>query len=73
MTAVTRRQGQRLIDLAREAMVTRSRDLDVFVNADPADVRLIEDGNGLWFAADYTRLFDKHAKLRVAIVKMQQT
>jgi hypothetical protein len=50
-TTVSRREGQRLIDMAREAMVTRSRDLDVFVNADPADVQLIEDGGGLWFAA----------------------
>jgi len=50
-TAVSRREGQRLIDMARTAMVTRSRDLDVFVNADPADVQLIEDGDGLWFAA----------------------
>ncbi len=43
-------RGRRLIDLAREAMVTRSRDLDVFANADPRDVRLVDCGGGLQFA-----------------------
>jgi hypothetical protein len=42
--------GRRLIDLAREAMVTRSRDLDAFSHGDPRDVRLIDDGDGLAFA-----------------------
>jgi hypothetical protein len=31
-------------------MVTRSRDLDVFANADPRDVRLVDCGDGLQFA-----------------------
>jgi hypothetical protein len=44
-------QGARLIELAREAMVTRSRDLDVFVYGDPRDVRLLECEDGLAFAA----------------------
>jgi hypothetical protein len=48
--AVSRREGQRLIDLAREAMVTRSRDLDVFSWGDPDDVRLADCGGGLQFA-----------------------
>jgi hypothetical protein len=48
--AVSRREGQRLIDLAREAMVTRSRDLDVFSWGDPDDVRLVDCGEGLQFA-----------------------
>jgi hypothetical protein len=48
--AVSRREGQRLIDLARAAMVTRSRDLDVFSWGDPDDVRLIDCGQGLQFA-----------------------
>jgi len=39
-----------LIDLAREAMVTRERDLDAFVHADERDVRLVEFGDGLQFA-----------------------
>jgi hypothetical protein len=39
--------GQRLIDLAREGMVTRSRDLDAFAYGDPRDVRLVDDGDGL--------------------------
>ena len=60
ITAVSRREGHSLIDMAREAMVTRSRDLDVFVNADPADVQLIEDGGGLWFAAMGLRVDKRH-------------
>src|SRR5688572_14608219 len=44
-------EGARVIDLAREAMLTRSRDLDVFSYGDPSDVRLIDWGDGLQFAA----------------------
>lgn len=44
------RDGERLIDLAREAMVTRSRDLDAFAGADPRDARMIDCGGGLEFA-----------------------
>jgi hypothetical protein len=44
-------KGREIIDLAREAMVTRSRDLDLFAFGDPRDVRLIECGDGLQFAA----------------------
>jgi len=47
---LARAEGARLIDLAREAMVTRSRDLDAFAYGDPADVRLVDDGGGLAFA-----------------------
>ena len=47
---VSSREGQRYIDLAREAMVTRSRDLDAFSQADPRDVFLVDYGNGLQFA-----------------------
>jgi hypothetical protein len=47
---VSVREGRRLIDLAREAMTTRQRDLDAFANADPRDVRLVEVGSGLRFA-----------------------
>lgn len=49
--ALSRREGERLIDLAREAMVTRGRDLDAFSYGDPDDVRLVEWGEGLSFAA----------------------
>ena len=48
--AVSPREGQRLVDLAREAMVTRSRDLDIFVHADKHDTRLVDCGGGLQFA-----------------------
>ncbi|UCF40667.1 MAG: hypothetical protein JSW43_13240 [Gemmatimonadota bacterium] len=48
--AVSRREGRRLIALAREAMVTRSRDLDIFVHADEQDARLVDCGEGLQFA-----------------------
>jgi len=47
---VSRREGRRLVDLAREAMVTRSRDLNVFEHADERDVRLADVGGGLQFA-----------------------
>jgi hypothetical protein len=43
-------EAQQLIDLSREAMVVRSRDLDVFACGDPRDVRLVEWGGGLSFA-----------------------
>jgi hypothetical protein len=49
--AVGRRMADRLIDMTREAMVTRSRDLDAFAYASPDDVRLVDCGNGLEFAA----------------------
>lgn len=48
--ALNERDGQALIDLARAAMVTRSRDLDVFAYGDARDVRLADLGEGLSFA-----------------------
>ena len=48
--SVSRAEGQRFIDLARSAMVTRSRDLDVFSWGDPDDVRVADCGGGLQFA-----------------------
>jgi hypothetical protein len=44
-------EGRRLIDLAREAMITRSRDLDAFEHAYRQDVRLVSCDRGLQFAA----------------------
>lgn len=41
--------ARELVDLAREALITRSRDLDAFAWADPRDVTLIDDGGGLVF------------------------
>jgi hypothetical protein len=41
--------GERLVDLARGAMVTRSRDLDAFAYGNARDTWLIDDGNGLAF------------------------
>jgi hypothetical protein len=49
--ALSRSEGAHLIRLAREAMVTRARDLDVFAYGDPRDVRLLECEDGLAFAA----------------------
>ena len=46
---VTRAEAETLIELARCAMVTRQRDLDAFVWADPRDVRLVDCGAGLQF------------------------
>lgn len=51
LRAATEREGRELIRLAREAMVTRARDLDVFMYGDPRDVRLLDCGDGLVFAA----------------------
>jgi hypothetical protein len=48
--AVATTAGQRLIDLAQEAMVTRERDLDAFAYGDPRDVRVVDDGDGLQWA-----------------------
>jgi hypothetical protein len=42
--------GERVIDRAREAMVTRQRDLDNFSYGDPHDVRMVDCGDGLAFA-----------------------
>jgi hypothetical protein len=47
--AVPPGEGRRWIDVAREAMVTRSRDLDAFAYADENDVRRVDCGNGLEF------------------------
>jgi len=47
---VSPRLARTLIDCARESMVTRSRDLDSFEHADPADVRVVDAGDGLQFA-----------------------
>ena len=44
------REGGELVNLAREAMLTRSRDLDVFSYGNPRDVRLVDFGDGLQFA-----------------------
>jgi hypothetical protein len=48
---LTEKEGSHLVDLARGAMVTRERDLDAFTYADPLDVRLVDFGDGLQFAA----------------------
>jgi len=50
MRSVPPAQADRLIDLAREAMVTRGRDLDNFIHADRRDVRIFDCGDGLSFA-----------------------
>jgi hypothetical protein len=42
-------EGRRLLDLARESMVTRQRDLDVFQWGDPDGVRLLHFEDGLSF------------------------
>jgi hypothetical protein len=47
---VTPSEGRALIAMARDAMITRSRDLDAFMHGDERDVRLIDCGEGLVFA-----------------------
>jgi len=44
------REATTMIELARAAMVTRARDLMAFEYADPRDLRLVDDGDGLGFA-----------------------
>jgi hypothetical protein len=44
------REGQRMIDAAVAAMITRSRALDAFDYGDRNDVRLVDCGQGLQFA-----------------------
>jgi hypothetical protein len=44
------RDARRLWDLAREAMVTRERDLDNFIHVNLRDVRMLDCGRGLEFA-----------------------
>ncbi|MFN0059882.1 MAG: hypothetical protein ACKVX7_15595 [Planctomycetota bacterium] len=44
------REAEALIELARESMVTRARDLYSFKYSNPRDVRMIECGDGLQFA-----------------------
>jgi hypothetical protein len=46
---VSAHEGERLIELACGAMVTRSRDLDAFAYGNARDVRLVDDGGGLAF------------------------
>jgi hypothetical protein len=48
--SVSPAEGAALVDLARAAMVTRSRDLDAFSYGDPRDVRMVDCGGGLAFA-----------------------
>ena len=48
---VSPRMGERLIDLAREAMITRERDLDAFAYGNPRDVRIVDCGGGLELVA----------------------
>jgi hypothetical protein len=47
---VSRRDADKLIELARGAMVTRQRDLNAIAYASRDDVRLVDWGNGLQFA-----------------------
>ncbi len=49
--SVSRAEGERLIDVARGAMVTRSRDLDAFAYGSPDDVRRVDCGEGLELVA----------------------
>ncbi len=57
--ALTPAEGERYVDLARVAMVTRQRDLDAFANADARDVRLVEYEDGLAFACIGVRPYER--------------
>jgi len=44
------RDGRKLVQLGREAMITRGRDLFAFIHADPRDAHLVDFGEGLQFS-----------------------
>jgi len=50
VTALSDGAGAELIELARNTMLPRERDLEVFAYANPDDVRLVDAGGGLFFA-----------------------
>lgn len=50
ITLVNPAKGQEILQLAREALVTRSRDLDAFAYGDARDVKLASCGGGLTLA-----------------------
>jgi len=62
---VTPREGAALIDLAREVMAARSRDLDAFAYGNPADVRVVDDSGGLQWAV-IGMIPERRAPLRAA-------
>ncbi len=47
---LSRREGEAVVDLAKEAMAVRARDLDAFAGGDPGDVRIVDAGDGLELA-----------------------
>ncbi|MHC4990883.1 MAG: hypothetical protein ACYTGC_07870 [Planctomycetota bacterium] len=47
---LTAREGRKIVDLARAAMVARCRGLNAFTYAQEQDVRLVDCGEGLQFA-----------------------
>ena len=49
VTLLDSREGRKLVDLARGAMVTRKRDLDAFAYGDEREVLLVDAGDGLAF------------------------
>lgn len=49
VAVLSEREGHKVIDLARGAMVTRKRDLDAFAYGDEREVLLVDDGGGLSF------------------------
>jgi len=48
--AVSAREGETLVEVARAAMLTRERDLDAFAYGDPRDLRIVHEPGGLAFA-----------------------
>lgn len=50
VAAVVGSEAEALIELARDTMIPRQRDLEVFAYANPEDVRLVDAGDGLMFA-----------------------
>jgi hypothetical protein len=57
--------GHAAVELARDAMLTRARDLDAFSYGDPRDVRMVSDADGLQWLMIGTRP-ERRAPFRAA-------
>ena len=57
--------GRAAVELARDAMVMRARDLDAFSYGEPRDVRVVDDGEGLQWLMIGTRP-ERRAPFRTA-------
>lgn len=67
VTAVSAREGAKLIKLARQSMVTREREVDAFANASADDVFVVDCEQGLQFIGMGARPDKRHILESVCI------